>query len=70
MPKVTLEFDLPEEREAFEIATRSPDIAATLADFDGFLRARIKYGDAYGLEPIRAKLWEIATERGVADLVV
>ena len=41
--KAILEFNLPEDREEFEQATKASDIHAALWDFKNKLRGHIKY---------------------------
>lgn len=45
MPKATLEFNLPEEQEEYDITMRAGNFSHSLWEFDQeFLRANIKYG--------------------------
>jgi len=41
--KAILEFNLPEDREAFEIASKAMDWALLAWDIDQFMRNKIKY---------------------------
>ena len=43
--KATLEFDLPDEKEEFEIAVKSRDYYSQLWDIDQHLRSLLKHGD-------------------------
>jgi len=43
--KATLEFDLPEEREEFDMASHAADYYSALCDIDNHLRSIVKYGD-------------------------
>ena len=70
MPKVTLEFNLPEEQEEFKTAASAPDMSLVLWDFSQFLRSKIKYeelseSDYKVYETVREKLFEIASEHNV-----
>ena len=70
MPKVILEFNLPEEQEEFKTATSATDMSLTLWDFAQFLRQKIKYeelseSDYAVYESVREKLYEIANEHNV-----
>lgn len=48
MPKATLEFQLPEEREEFDQSVRAGELAAAVHDFSEWLRSRWKYGGIDG----------------------
>jgi len=55
--KATLEFDLPEDKNGFDIACHAMDWALTVYDIDDWLRNQIKYsGKDYG--EIRDELWK------------
>ena len=41
--KATLEFNLPEEEEQFDVATKAMDWALLAWDIDQFMRNKIKY---------------------------
>jgi hypothetical protein len=45
MPKVTIEFELPEENEEFAITNSAAGMASFLGEFKNHLRALVKYGD-------------------------
>ena len=45
MPKAILEFNLPEDKEDFEMASNSGQYHCILWDMDQFLRQIIKYED-------------------------
>lgn len=69
--KATLEFDLPEDQEAFDRAREGGTLFAAMTEFDQYLRSQIKYGDhpepaeeAYA--GARAMLWTILEERDLA----
>lgn len=70
MPKAILEFNLPEEREEYEMAVKGVDYHIALSDFDNHLRAIVKYGDSEYTDEqqafaqvLRDKLWEIMNDR-------
>lgn len=50
MPKAILEFNLPEEQEQFEVATKGQELYFTVLDIDGWLRDQIKYGSGDELD--------------------
>ena len=41
--KAILEFNLPEDREEFDVASRGMDWALLVLDIDQFIRNKIKY---------------------------
>jgi len=43
MPKVTIEFDLPEERVEMKVALKGAEYLSALQEYDNFLRGKIKY---------------------------
>lgn len=43
--KGTLEFNLPEEQEEFEIAQNGGQYASIINDLDNYLRTKTKYGE-------------------------
>jgi hypothetical protein len=45
MPKVTIEFQLPEEQDAHTLASRGRDYFSTLWEIDQWARAKLKHGD-------------------------
>ncbi len=64
MPKVTLEFSLPEEREEFDFADKGWQAHNIVEEMDNYLRSKIKYNDLSDVEQavfqqVRAKLWEL-----------
>ncbi len=67
--KATLEFNLPEEREEFDQATRAAALFVAVFEFDQSLRSRSKNGPeadtpADERDEIRAMLWDILSARG------
>lgn len=70
MPKVTLEFVLPEEKEEFEITTKAGAMNLALWDFAQYLRTQVKYvdhseSDDAVYESIREKFYEILNSHNV-----
>jgi hypothetical protein len=57
MPKATLTYDLPEEREEFNAAAHGQDWTLLVGHLDGELRSALKYGPLPGkdggVEPIK-----------------
>lgn len=45
MPKVTLEFALPEEKEEFATCNNASEYRAALYEFANYLRNQLKYSD-------------------------
>lgn len=67
MPKGTLEFDLPEEREEFETAQKAVLYLIVLSDYRNWLRSLDKHTNkkSVKIEDARAKLYELCNERGI-----
>lgn len=66
MSRVYLKFDLPEEREEYELAYNGAKYKYALDDLDDWLRAQIKYDDGDNgrtrikvMQEVRDKLREI-----------
>jgi hypothetical protein len=72
MAKVTLEFDLIEEREDMEAAINGWKWKMMVWDLDQHLRSELKYnnkltGEAYeAVEKIRERLHELKNESGLS----
>ena len=64
--KAILEFELPEEREEFEVATNAGKLVAALCEIKNFLRTNRKYGPSNHklgeLSKINADLWQEIVE--------
>lgn len=45
MPRVSLEFDLPEEQEEFDLAYHGARLSVIIEDLDNYLRNRMKYDE-------------------------
>lgn len=69
--KATLEFNLPDDKEDFDLATRALSWYSIVWDMDQYLRSRLKYEDSLSedsykaLEEAREKLREIINDKGV-----
>lgn len=57
--KAILEFNLPDDNQEFELASKALKLYGTLWDFDVWLRTQIKYNDQDQYEPVREKLREL-----------
>lgn len=73
MPKGILEFNLPEDREDFEIAQNGNAYRSVLWDMDVYLRQILKYeSDSHDkktideLQKVRDKLHELLGEDGLS----
>lgn len=72
MAKVTLEFDLYEEQEAYNDALNGSKYLGVLQEFDNYLRGRLKYEEELpeaireALEAARSRLHEEANGMGVS----
>lgn len=67
MPKVIMEFNLPDEAEELKDAQNGTNYSIQLDNFANFLRSKLKYSELteeqYAIyEEIRSKLWEIRNE--------
>lgn len=72
MPKVIMEFNLPEEQDEFDLARQGSGLNSTLWEFDNYLRSRLKYEELSdevhaALQAARNKLHEIKNEYGVIE---
>ena len=68
--KAILEFNLPEDKEEFETASKAMDWAIVAWDIDQLLRDKLKYGKLFPntretLEEIRNTLNEMLVNRGL-----
>ena len=63
--KATLEFNLPEENQEFELMSKSLKMYSTLWDLDVWLRSEIKYNDKEHLEVVREKLRELMNDNRI-----
>ena len=68
--KAILEFELPEDKEEFDAASKGMDWAIVAWDIDQLLRKKLKYGDLLPntraeLEEIRNTLNEMLIDRGL-----
>ena len=68
--KATIEFNLPEDEEQFNVANKGMDWALLAWDIDQLLRKKLKYGNLLPntraeLEEIRDTLNEMVIDRGL-----
>lgn len=68
--KAVLEFQLPEDKDDFECASKANDLFLTIFDLDQFLRERIKYATdqvpqeaIQSLQEVRDHLYNLLEER-------
>lgn len=52
MPKAVLSFNLPEERDDFELAQKGLGYKLALGDLDEFLRGKLKYEEISTTEAV------------------
>lgn len=69
--KAILEFNLPEDQESFNVASRALDWAFALRDLDQGLRNFLKYGHEFksaddAIEKIRKYIYEYMQRRGIS----
>lgn len=69
--KATLEFNLPEDQDEFNFATRGSNYYIILWDIDQWLRSKMKYDDTLtdgqyeAYEKTREELRDMMTSRGI-----
>jgi hypothetical protein len=65
--KATLEFNLPEDREEYEMHTQASDLYLAISDLQSMIRQIDRYEDKreISIETIRKKFWETLRERKV-----
>jgi len=68
MPKATLSFNLPEEREEFTIASRALDTESAIEEYQNWLRSKLKYEELTDeqdkcFEEAREKWFQILNDR-------
>lgn len=67
MPKAILEYDLPEERDDFDLAMKAAHLDYVIYELDNYLRGKLKYGELTDdqdrlYQEIRDKLTELKNE--------
>lgn len=62
--KATLEFNLPEDNQEFELTSKALKMYSTLWDLDVWLRSEIKYKDKE-LDKVRDKLRELMADNRI-----
>ena len=64
MPKATLQFDLPEEREEFENTLKAGQLIVAACDYGNWLRTKRKYQNAetVTLEEAEREFWDLFGE--------
>jgi hypothetical protein len=68
--KAVLKFNLPEEREEFEMASQSQKLFYAISEFDNFLRGKIKHADLTDeqyetYDTIRQELWNRLSDENI-----
>ena len=63
--RATLEFNLPEDNQEFELSSKALKMYSTLWDLDVWLRSEIKYNDKDHLEVVRDKLRELMNDNRI-----
>ena len=68
--KAILEFELPEDKEHFDVASRSIDWAIVVWDMDQMMRQRLKYAELTNdsrkvIEDLRSTLNDMLINRGL-----
>jgi hypothetical protein len=67
MPKISMIFNLPEDKDEYAAAYNGQKYLTVLDELDNFLRSKIKYQDLseeqYEIySSIRSKLWELRND--------
>ena len=70
MPKVTIEFNLPEDQSYYDVVNQSPRMLALLWDLSQKLRSWQKYGHDFkdandALDKIREEFYKLINEHDV-----
>jgi hypothetical protein len=63
--KATLEFNLPEDKEDFDFATKGINYYSALVEFDNWLRSEYKYNGKEEMYSVREKLNYFISENNV-----
>ena len=68
--KAILEFNLPEDKEEFEVASKAMDWSLVVWDMEQHLRKKLKYDNDYetpnqALEHMRETLNELLVDKGL-----
>ena len=70
MPKVTFEFDLPDDQREYEVASQANKMQSFLWDYSQQLRAWYKYGHQFkdaddALDKIREEFYRLLNEHQI-----
>lgn len=70
MPKVTIEFQLPEEQHEYEVASQSDKMQSFIWDFSQHLRSWYKYGHQFkdaddAVDKIREEFYRLLNDNQV-----
>lgn len=69
MPKVTIEFNLPDEAAEYQTTVRAAKYSVVIWEFLQWLRQKYKYEEIETLETevVRAKMFELINDEGIGD---
>lgn len=69
--KATIEFNIPEEQNEFDITVKAHNLLNTLHEMSEWLRELYKYKDieTINTEEVRMKLWDLAKDNGVDNIL-
>lgn len=76
MPKAVLEFNLPEERDEYELVNNAGTLLVALNDVMNIMRREYKYNDQLTedqhqfLEKLREECWTAIRDAGVPDSLI
>lgn len=72
MPKITVEFNLPEEQSEFDDFNNAGKYYSVLWDIDNYMRARIKYASedtpeiySEAIQMVRDELWSLMNQHNL-----
>ena len=67
--KAILEFNLPDDQHAYELANRAQDMFLALSVISNYLREQVKHANPPDdIEKIRAMFYEIVHDNNITDL--
>lgn len=67
--KATLEFNLPEEQEEFDLANQARSLYCVIYELEDYLRDLVKYKnkETINLDELRQKIIDLKLEQGIKE---
>lgn len=67
MPKVKIEFTLPEEQDEYNLANNAGKYMSICYEFTNLVRSKTKHGDGKPVswEVVREEWWQILNDEGI-----